>query len=476
MQTSKASYSLLERNHLDSQHLEKVISQATNGADDGELYLESTQMENLVFEKGVVKSASFDHSQGFGVRVVDGEGVGYGYGTSLTPEAIQKAASVASQVKKGREGRQSIQSEKKIFHPLYGEDEPLLGMNFEEKINLLREADHYARQLDSRVKEVTLSLGAQWSCISIIRAGEKPLFDVRPLLRFGITLIVEDKGKREVGSFSGGGRFQGAAWLTSDRWQGFAQEALRQGLVNLDAVPAPAGEMPVVLGPGWPGVLLHEAVGHGLEGDFNRKKTSHFSHLMGQRVAAKGVTVVDDGTLFERRGSLTMDDEGTPTQKTVLIEDGILVGYLQDRQNGRLMGGRSTGNGRRESYAHVPMPRMTNTMMVGGQEDPQDILNSVSKGIYAVNFKGGQVDITSGQFVFETSEAYLLENGRIGAPLKGVTLIGQGPEIMKRIEKIGHDFSLDSGIGTCGKDGQSVPVGVGQPTLLISSMTVGGTG
>jgi TldD protein len=311
--------------------------------------------------------------------------------------------------------------------------------------------------------------------VGIFRSEERPIFDVRPLLRLGVSVVVEEGGRREMGAHSGGGRLEGKTWLTFERGQEFAREAVRQALVALQAVPAPAGEMAVVLGPGWPGVLLHEAVGHGLEGDFNRKKTSHFSHLMGQQVAARGVTVVDDGTLLARRGSLNVDDEGTPTQRTVLIEDGILVGYLQDRQNGRLMGTSSTGNGRRESYAYPPMPRMTNTLMLAGEEDPQDIIKSVAQGIYAVNFKGGQVDITSGQFVFETSEAYKIENGSIGAPIKGATLIGHGPDIMRKITKIGSDFQLDSGIGTCGKDGQSVPVGVGQPTLLVSSMTVGGT-
>jgi TldD protein len=466
---------LLKKNGLDPKDLESLVTHMTHGADDGELYLEYGETESLIFEDGRIKSASYDGSGGFGMRAVLGEAVGYAYGTELTSDSLKKGSQMARQVTRGTSGSIRLPGVPALsLPPLYRSENPLLGWSFEKKVALLQEIDTYARQQDARVCQVTITLGANWKCVGIFRPGTSPLFDVRPLIRFGITVVVQEADKRESGSHAGGGRMGYEEWLVPSQWQSFAREAIRQATTNLEAVPAPVGEMPVILGPGWPGILLHEAVGHGLEGDFNRKKTSHFSHLMGQKVAASGVTVVDDGTIPYRRGSLLTDDEGTPTQRTVLIEDGVLVGYLQDRQNGRLMGTRSTGNGRRESYAHAPMPRMTNTMMLAGQEDPQDILRSVSKGIYAANFKGGQVDITSGQFVFEASEAYLVENGQIGAPIKGATLIGNGPQIMGSITKIGSDFQLDPGVGTCGKEGQSVPVGVGQPTLLISSMTVGG--
>jgi TldD protein len=340
---------------------------------------------------------------------------------------------------------------------------------------MLGQMDLYARSKDPRVKQVSASLSGEWQAIQIIRSIGERTADIRPLVRLNISVVVEQDGRMENGSFGTGGREGFEAFVTQESWQGAIDEALRQALVNLDAIPAPAGEVPIVLGPGWPGILLHEAIGHGLEGDFNRKGTSAFSGLMGERVASKGVTVIDDGTINDRRGSLSIDDEGTPTQSTTLIEDGILVGYLQDRMNSRLMGAKSTGNGRRQSYAHAPIPRMTNTYMMNGNNDPAEIMESVKKGVYAVSFGGGQVDITSGKFVFSCTEAYQIEDGKIGAPLKGATLIGNGPDVLTKVSMIGNDMELDPGIGTCGKEGQGVPVGVGQPTLLIDNMTVGGT-
>jgi TldD protein len=358
---------------------------------------------------------------------------------------------------------------------LYSDQNPLSSLSFEKKVDLLGQMDLYARSKDPRVKQVSASLSGQWQAIQIIRSGGHRLADIRPLVRLSVSIVVEQDGRMENGSFGTGGREGFEAFITQESWQGAIDEALRQALVNLESIPAPAGEVPIVLGPGWPGILLHEAIGHGLEGDFNRKGTSAFAGLMGQRVASKGVTVVDDGTLNDRRGSLSIDDEGTPTQTTTLIEDGILTGYLQDRMNARLMGTKSTGNGRRQSYAHAPIPRMTNTYMLNGNKDPGEIMESVKKGVYAVSFGGGQVDITSGKFVFSCTEAYQIEDGRIGAPLKGATLIGNGPDVLTKVSMIGNDMELDPGIGTCGKEGQGVPVGVGQPTLLIDNMTVGGT-
>ena len=359
---------------------------------------------------------------------------------------------------------------------LYGDDNPLGAPAFEAKVKLLQEIDAYARAKDPRVKQVSASFGATWQVVEIVRADGTTYRDVRPLVRVNVSIVAGSGDRQESGSHGFGGREGYERFLDTGAWHGAVDEALRQALVNLESVPAPAGEMDVVLGPGWPGVMLHEAVGHGLEGDFNRKKTSAFAGLMGQRVAAPGVTVVDDGTIGNRRGSLSIDDEGTPTNRTALIEDGILVGYMQDRQNARLMGMAPTGNGRRESYAHVPMPRMTNTYMLAGQHDPQEIIASVKNGIYAVNFGGGQVEITSGKYVFQCTEAYKIENGKVGAPVKGAMLIGNGPTDLHRISMIGNDFALDSGIGTCGKNGQGVPVGVGQPTLRMDRITVGGTG
>jgi TldD protein len=358
---------------------------------------------------------------------------------------------------------------------LYGDDNPLALLEFGKKVDLLAEMDAYARRKDERVRQVTVSLLGNWQAIEIMRRDGFRAADIRPLVRLNVSVMVEKDGRMETGGYGVGGRVTYDRYVDPDSWKATVDEALRRALVNLESVAAPAGEVPVVLGPGWPGILLHEAIGHGLEGDFNRKKTSAFAGLMGQRIAAPGVTVVDDGTMDDRRGSLTIDDEGTPTERTVLIEDGILRGYMQDRMNARLMGAKSTGNGRRESYAHSPMPRMTNTLMLAGPHDPEEILKSVKKGIYAVSFGGGQVDITSGKFVFSCTEAYMIENGKKGAPVKGATLIGNGPDVLTRVSMIGNDMELDPGIGTCGKDGQGVPVGVGQPTLKIDSLTVGGT-
>jgi TldD protein len=459
---------------LDRARLDTIVGDALHGADDGELFLEYTQSESFSFDDGRLKSASFDTSQGFGLRAVSGEQTGYAHASDLSEAAIRRAAQTVKAVRAGHGGTMAEAPAGTNRH-LYTDANPLQDPPFESKVKILQDIDAYARAKDSRVRQVSASLAGSWQAVRILRADGRMVDDVRPLVRLNVSVVVGEGDRQESGSHGAGGRSSYQQWLTPEAWQAGADEALRQALVNLESEPAPAGEMTVVLGPGWPGILLHEAIGHGLEGDFNRKGTSVFSGLMGQRVAAPGVTVVDDGTIADRRGSLTIDDEGTPTQRTVLIEDGILRGYLQDRLNARLMGMRATGNGRRQSYAHMPMPRMTNTVMAGGDRDPQDILRSVKKGLYAVNFGGGQVDITSGKFVFTCTEAYRIEDGRIGRPVKGATLIGAGAEVLKKVSAIGNDMRLDPGVGTCGKNGQGVPVGVGQPTMLIDAITVGGT-
>lgn len=459
---------------LDRSATEKLVDDSLNGADDGELYLEYSQSESIAFEDGRVKNASFDTSQGFGLRAVSGEVTGFAHSAELNDAALKRASETVRAVHAGHGGT-FADAPKGTNRLLYGDNNPLGSMTFEEKVALLSEIDAYARSRDNRVKQVSASLSGEWVGVQIIHPGGKRVADIRPLVRVGVSIMVEDGDRMETGSHGVGGRQDYSTFVTPDAWRSQVDEALRQALVNLESVPAPAGEMTVVLGPGWPGILLHEAIGHGLEGDFNRKKTSAFSGLLGERVAAPGVTVVDDGTIEGRRGSLTIDDEGTPTSRTVLIEDGILKGYMQDRMNARLMGMQATGNGRRQSYAHAPMPRMTNTYMLAGDKDPQEIIGSVSKGIYAVNFGGGQVDITNGKFVFSCTEAYMIENGKLGAPVKGATLIGNGPDALTKVTMIGNDMQLDPGIGTCGKDGQGVPVGVGQPTLRIDGLTVGGT-
>src|SRR5580698_3062146 len=467
--------SLVDQAGLDRNELAKIVSRGLDGADDGELFLEYRQAEMLVFDNGRLKQATYDTTQGFGLRAVKDEAVGYAHASDVSEAAIERAADAVRAVKGGYSGDYAGPPPRTNVK-LYGEDNPLGAPTFEAKARLLETSDAYARAKDPRVRQVTASLGASWQAVEIVRPDGEIYRDIRPLVRVNVAVVVGDGSRQESGSAGYGGREGYERFVATDAWQGTVDNAIRQALVNLEAVPAPAGEMDVVLGPGWPGVMLHEAIGHGLEGDFNRKKTSAFAGLMGQQVASKGVTVVDDGTMLQRRGSLSIDDEGTPTNRTVLIEDGILVGYMQDRQNARLMGMKPTGNGRRESFAHVPMPRMTNTYMLAGTTDPQEIIASVKNGIYAVHFGGGQVDITSGKYVFECTEAYRIENGKQGAPIKGAMLIGNGPTDLNRISMVGNDLALDDGIGTCGKNGQGVPVGVGQPTLRIDRITVGGTG
>jgi TldD protein len=463
-----------ERTGMNRDRVQAQVDEALKGADDGELYLEFCQSESFAFDDNRLKAANFDTTQGFGLRSVCGEATGFAHANELSEAAIARAAKTVQAVAKGHSGVAAA-APARTNVKLYADIDPLETAAFEAKVKLLEEMNAYARAKDSRVRQVSCSLAGEWQTVEIIRAGGETYRDVRPLVRLYVGVVVEENGRQESGSHGGGGRGGYETYLKPEYWQAAIDEALRQALVNLESIPAPAGEMTVVLGPGWPGILLHEAIGHGLEGDFNRKQTSAFSGLLGQRVAAPGVTVVDDGTIGGRRGSLTIDDEGTPSSRTVLIEDGILKGYMQDRQNARLMGMAPTGNGRRESYSSPVMPRMTNTYMLAGDKSPDEILASVNKGIYAVNFGGGQVDITNGKFVFSCTEAYLIENGKLGAPIKGATLIGNGPDCLTRVTMIGNDLKLDPGVGTCGKSGQSVPVGVGQPTLRLDGLTVGGT-
>ena len=466
---------LLAGNGVEREGARGILANAVAGGDDGELFLELRKNESLVFDNGRLKSASYGTSQGFGLRVVAGEAVGYAHAAEISEPALRRAAAAAGAVKRGRGGTaadEPVRSNKR----LYTDVSPLEAPEFAAKTALLGEIDAYARAKDPRVKQVSVSLAGEFQAVEILRADGRSYRDERPLVRLNVAIVAEQDGRQESGNSGGGGRVSFDALIEPASWRHHVDEALRQALVNLESVPAPAGEMDVVLGSGWAGIILHEAIGHGLEGDFNRKKTSAFSGLMGERVASPGVSVVDDGTIADRRGSLSIDDEGTPTSATMLIEDGILVGYMQDRQNARLMGMRATGNGRRESYAHVPMPRMTNTYMLAGDKDPQEVIASVRNGVYAVSFGGGQVDIVSGKFVFTCTEAYRIENGRVGPPIKGATLIGNGPDALTRVAMVGSDMKLDLGIGTCGKAGQGVPVGVGQPTIRIDRLTVGGTG
>ncbi|MGB8754637.1 MAG: metalloprotease TldD [Pseudolabrys sp.] len=466
--------SLIDRAGLDRGKVRQIMGRGLEGADDGELFLEYRQAEALTFDNGRLKQASYDTVQGFGLRAVKDEAVGYAHASDVSEAAIARAAEAVRAVKGGHSGTYA-EAPARTNRKLYSDENPLGSPAFDAKVKLLESIDAYAREKDPRVRQVTASVAANWQVVEILRADSEVYRDIRPMVRFNVSVIAGDGDRQESGSYGFGGRESFQRLIDPAAWQGAVDEAIRQALVNLQAVPAPAGEMDVVLGSGWPGVMLHEAVGHGLEGDFNRKKTSAFAGLMGQQVAAKGVTVVDDGTIQARRGSLSIDDEGTPTNRTVLIEDGILVGYMQDRQNARLMDMRPTGNGRRESHAHVPMPRMTNTYMLAGNHDPKEIIASVKNGLYAVNFGGGQVDITSGKYVFQCTEAYRIENGKVGAPVKGAMLIGNGPTDLHRISMVGNDFALDPGIGTCGKNGQGVPVGVGQPSLRMDKITVGGT-
>ena len=460
---------------LEREGAEATLREALAGADDGELFLEMRHSEILGFDDGRLKSASYDESSGFGLRAIAGEAHGYAHAGELSQKALKRAAQSVAAVARGHSGKASEPPVSATNRSLYSDANPLSRTPFEAKVRLLQEIDAFARESDPRVVQVSASLAASWQAVQIIRADGHRAADIRPLVRIGVNVVLHANGRTEAGSSGGGGRVMFDAHMKPEAWKAHVREAIRVAEVNLESVPAPAGEIEVVLGSGWPGVMLHEAVGHGLEGDFNRKGTSAFSGRVGEQVASRGVTVVDDGTMEERRGSITIDDEGTQSRRNVLIEDGILLGYMQDRQNARLMGVEPTGNGRRQSHEYAPMPRMTNTFMENGKHDPQEIIASMKKGVYAVNFGGGQVDITSGKFVFAASEAYLVENGKIGAPIKGATLIGNGPDAMTKIDMIGNDMALDTGIGTCGKDGQSVPAGVGQPTVKMGGITVGGT-
>ncbi len=468
---------LLDPFGLDEGHLSRALAAIkTHQVDDADLYFQYTRTEGWSLEEGIVKTGSFSIDQGVGVRAVAGEKTAFAYSDDISEASLMDAAATVRAIAAASQNKRSKVPARKVSasRSLYPSLDPMSTLDSTAKVKLLEKVEKLARAKDPRVVQVMAGMATEYDVVLVARADGTVAADVRPLIRLSVSVIAEQNGRREAGSSGGGGRF-GLAYFDDAMVETYVDEAVHAALTNLDARPAPAGEMTVVLGSGWPGVLLHEAVGHGLEGDFNRKGSSAFSGRIGQRVAAKGVTVLDDGTIADRRGSLNVDDEGHASQKNVLIEDGILRGYIQDAMNARLMGVKPTGNGRRESYAHVPMPRMTNTYMLGGDKDPQEIVASIKKGLYATNFGGGQVDITSGKFVFSASEAYWVENGKILYPVKGATLIGSGPESLKKISMIGNDMRLDSGVGTCGKEGQSVPVGVGQPTLRIDGLTVGGT-
>jgi TldD protein len=468
---------LLEAAGIGDQDLERALGTLLRGdVDSADLYFQLSRHESWSLEDGIVKEGSHSIEQGVGVRAMAGEKTGFAYSDEIILPALLDASAAAGAIaRRGQQGQVQAWSARS-GHALYAPIDPLPTLTDEAKVELLQRVDREVRRLDPRVRQVNASLAGVHDVVLVCSSDGIVAADVRPLVRFNVSVVVEDGDRREQGYTGGGGRFGYEWFLDADRALEFGREAVRQALVNLDAVPAPAGEMVVVLGPGWPGILLHEAIGHGLEGDFNRKGVSAFTGRVGERVASPLCTVVDDGTLPGRRGSLNVDDEGTPTQRTVLIEDGILRGYLQDRLNARLMGVAPTGNGRRQSFAHMPMPRMTNTCMLAGPHHPDEIIASVKKGVYARNFGGGQVDITSGKFVFSAAEAYLIEDGRLGAPIRDATLIGDGPTVLNRVSMVGNDLALDAGVGVCGKDGQSVPVGVGQPTLRIDGLTVGGTG
>ncbi|PKI13141.1 metalloprotease TldD [Colwellia sp. 12G3] len=474
--------SLLSDSNIDEEMLSKTLnSMMGRKVDYADFYFQASQHETWVLEDGIVKEGSYNIERGVGVRAISGEKTGFAYSDDITPEALQQAADAAKGIADSGTGASVKAFSRQSPIEVYQSVEPLGSLTQEQKIDLLHQVEAHARQVDSRVKQVIASLSGVYETILVSASDGTFGTDIRPLVRLNCSVLVEDNGKRERASAGGGARtdysyfFEVEAGDNKPRYLAYAEESVRQALVNLVAIEAPAGTYPVVLGAGWPGVLLHEAVGHGLEGDFNRKGSSAFSGKVGQQVTSELCTIVDDGTLAYRRGSVSIDDEGTPGQYNVLIEKGILKGYMQDKHNAGLMGVKPTGNGRRESYAHLPMPRMTNTYMLAGESSPEDIIKSVKKGIYAPNFAGGQVDITSGKFVFTSSEAYLIEDGKITSPVKGATLIGNGPEAMKRISMVGNDLKLDAGVGVCGKDGQSIPVGVGQPTLKVDEMTVGGT-
>jgi TldD protein len=474
--------SLLSDSHIDEEMLSKTLnSMMGRQVDYADFYFQASQHETWVLEDGIVKEGSYNIERGVGVRAISGEKTGFAYSDDITPEALQKAADAAKGIADSGAGASVKAFSRQSPIEVYQSVEPLGSLTQEQKIDLLHQVEAHARQVDSRVKQVIASISGVYETILVSASDGTFGTDIRPLVRLNCSVLVEENGKRERASAGGGARtdysyfFEVEAGDNKPRYLAYAEESVRQALVNLVAIEAPAGTFPVVLGAGWPGVLLHEAVGHGLEGDFNRKGSSAFSGKVGQQVTSELCTIVDDGTLANRRGSISIDDEGTPGQYNVLIEKGILKGYMQDKHNAGLMGVKPTGNGRRESYAHLPMPRMTNTYMLAGESSPEDIIKSVKKGIYAPNFAGGQVDITSGKFVFTSSEAYLIEDGKITSPVKGATLIGNGPEAMKRISMVGNDLKLDAGVGVCGKDGQSIPVGVGQPTLKVDEMTIGGT-
>ncbi len=462
---------------LDETHLARALNEIkAHKVDEADLYFQYTRSEGWSLEEGIVKTGSFSIDQGVGVRAVSGEKTAFAYSDDISEASLLDAARTVRTISNAAKSARVKTATQKIAgaRSLYTAVDPISTLDSQTKVDLLGKVERMARAKDPRVAQVMAGLAAEYDVVLVARADGTIAADVRPLVRLSVTVIAEQKGRREVGSGGGGGRF-GLAYFSDAQIQEYVDQAVHAALTNLDARPAPAGEMTVVLGSGWPGILLHEAIGHGLEGDFNRKGSSAFSGRIGQRVAAKGVTVLDDGTISDRRGSLNVDDEGNASQRNVLIEDGILKGYIQDSMNARLMGVAPTGNGRRESYAHVPMPRMTNTYMLGGDKAPEEIVKSIKKGLYATNFGGGQVDITSGKFVFSASEAYWVENGKILYPVKGATIVGSGPECLKRVSMIGNDMKLDPGVGTCGKEGQSVPVGVGQPTLRIDGLTVGGT-
>ena len=471
--TSTDPRSFLYRDQLTPDAAQALTARALADADDGELYLQYRRAEAFGFDDGRLKTASYDTNAGFGLRAVSGEMTAFAHANELSEAAIGRAAETMALIDPAR-GAKAAAPQGTNRH-LYTDADPLDLVPFTDKVNLCQTIDAAARARDPRVAQVSVGLSGTWSVVEIVRADGFVATDVRPLVRLNIQIVAEQNGRRETGTFGIGGRYLYDRLMDESVWNRGIDEALRQALVNLESVDAPAGEMTVLLGPGWPGVLLHEAIGHGLEGDFNRKGTSAFSGRIGERVAAHGITIVDDGSLPDRRGSLSVDDEGTPTRETILIEDGVLKGYMQDRLNARLMGVPATGNGRRESFAHAPMPRMTNTFMKAGRDDPAELLSRVRKGVFAKAFGGGQVDIVSGKFVFSCTEAYRIENGRIGAPIKGATLIGDGPTVLTKVTGVGDDFALDEGIGICGKGGQSVPAGVGQPTLLVEGLTVGGT-
>jgi len=473
---TQAEDRLLRPGCISANDLERVFARLTGPSiDAADLYFQHSRSESWVLEDGIVKEGNHSIEQGVGVRALSGEKTGFAYSDEIVLPALLEAAGSARAIAQASANGIGKPLAVATGRALYPAIDPIETLSSEDKIALLREIDALCRSLDPRVKQVIASIAASLETMLLAASDGTLAADVRPLVRINVQVIAEQNGRRESGSAGGGGRYGFKELLANGRAHGFAREAVRVALVNLDSVDAPAGNMPVVLGPGWPGVLLHEAIGHGFEGDFNRKGTSAFAGMLGEKVAASGVTVVDDGTLAGRRGSLSIDDEGTPTNCTVLVEDGVMKGYMQDKLNARLMKMAPTGNGRRESFAHLPMPRMTNTYMLPGERDPGEIIASVKKGLYAVNFGGGQVDITNGKFTFSASEAYLIEDGKITRPVKGATLVGSGPEVLKRVSMIGNDLKLDEGVGVCGKDGQSVPVGVGQPTLKIDRMTVGGT-